>query len=65
MPPTLLTTKEVADYLRVSQATVLRWCKNGQLPAVRIGRQWRISKEHLDLILAGEMPWGTGLNDEG
>lgn len=33
---------EVADLLRVSKATVQRWCAEGRLPAFKIGQQWRI-----------------------
>jgi len=44
----LLTTDEAAAYLRVSQYTVWRWCKEGRLPAFQIGREWRIRKTRLD-----------------
>ena len=34
--PDLLTVREVADILRVSQLTIKRWGKRGKLPAIRI-----------------------------
>ena len=40
---TLLTPEEVADRLKVSIFTVRRWIHQGELPAYRIGRSWRIS----------------------
>jgi len=43
-----LTPKEVSDFLRVSTQTVLRWIKEGKLPAYKVGRVWRISKVDLD-----------------
>ena len=43
-----LTPKEVSDFLRVSTQTVLRWIKEGKLPAYKVGRAWRISKVDLD-----------------
>ena len=43
----VLTVQEVADYLKVSQTTVWRWCQNGKLPAFRVGHQWRIRSEDL------------------
>ena len=55
MPPRLLTTKEAAEYLRVSRATILRCCRAGRLPAVRIGRQWRIDTDQLEMLLTGEV----------
>ena len=32
----LMTPEEVADVLGVTKATVLRWARNGTLPAIRI-----------------------------
>jgi excisionase family DNA binding protein len=43
----LLTVKEVAVHLRVSRATVWRWCQQGIIPAVRVGRCWRIRQVDL------------------
>ena len=49
----LLTVKEVADYLRVGRVTVWRWCKEGTLPAYRVGRNWRIPRDDfLELLNA-------------
>jgi excisionase family DNA binding protein len=49
----LLTVKEVADYLRVGRVTVWRWCKEGTIPACRVGRNWRIPRDDfLDLLNA-------------
>ena len=44
----LLTRAEVAQYLRVSDRTVSRLIRTGQLPAARIGRAVRI--RHADLL---------------
>src|SRR5919112_6297063 len=45
---TLLSTEEVAEYLGVGQATVYRWCREGSLPAVKIGRRWRVRRSALE-----------------
>lgn len=50
----VLTVQEVADHLKVSQATVWRWCKSGKLPAFRVGQQWRIRAADLSLVMNGE-----------
>ena len=47
-PADLLTRAEVAQYLRVSDRTVSRLIRAGQLPASRIGRAVRI--RHADLL---------------
>lgn len=40
-----LTVAEVARGLRVSNMTVYRLVNSGQLPAVRVGRSYRISAQ--------------------
>lgn len=44
----VLTVAEVADYLRVSETTIWRWCSTGKLPAFRIGRGWRVQRSDLE-----------------
>lgn len=43
----LLTIDEAAEYLRVTPATIYRWCRSGRLPALKIGKQWRVSVSDL------------------
>lgn len=52
----LLTLAEAAEALRVSQATVRRLIERGELPAVRVGRLWRISSNALEAYLGGDDP---------
>lgn len=40
--PTLLTVREVADAMRVSTMTVYRLIRSGALPAIRVGKHFRI-----------------------
>lgn len=47
-----LTVGEVAAQLRVSSMTVYRLINAGELPAVRIGRSFRLREEDLDRYLA-------------
>ena len=51
-----LTTDEVLGYLRINARTVYRLIRDGELPAVRIGRQWRIRRGDLDNWLEGRRP---------
>jgi excisionase family DNA binding protein len=48
----LFTADEVADYLRVDRNTVYIWCREGILPAVKIGKVWRITQAYLKAFLA-------------
>ena len=43
-----MTTKELADYLKLHAITVCKYAANGQIPAMRIGRIWRFDKEAID-----------------
>jgi len=47
-----VTVAEVAASLRVSNMTVYRLVQSGQLPAVRVGRSYRIRAEDVDQYLA-------------
>lgn len=48
----MLKVQEVADLLRLSKATVQRWCAAGKLPALKLGQQWRIDANALREMLA-------------
>lgn len=50
------TPAQAATYLQVSERTVRRACKEGRLPAGRIGRMWRISRRALDDFLKNGLP---------
>lgn len=44
---TLLTVEEAAEHLRLHPSTVYRLARRGELPAVKVGRQWRMDGEAL------------------
>jgi excisionase family DNA binding protein len=44
----LLTSAEVAARLRLSRRTIWRWCRSGQLPAAKVGHQWRVAQRDLE-----------------
>ena len=46
-----LTVQEVADIMRVSTMTVYRIIKSGELPAVRVGRSFRVRDVDVDTYL--------------
>ena len=46
-----LTVAEVAALMRVSKMTVYRLVHNGELPAVRVGRSFRVSEDDVDEYL--------------
>jgi excisionase family DNA binding protein len=48
----LLTVSEVAATMRVSNMTVYRLIKSGQLPAIRVGKNFRIRESDVDRYLS-------------
>jgi excisionase family DNA binding protein len=48
----LLTVNEVADLLRVSRMTVYRLIKDGQMKAIRVGRNYRLREDDVDEYLS-------------
>ena len=46
-----LTVAEVAAMMRVSKMTVYRLVHNGELPAVRVGRSFRVIEEDVNEYL--------------
>jgi excisionase family DNA binding protein len=47
----LLTVGEVAGLMRVSNMTVYRLIKSGQLAAIRVGKNYRIRRSDVDRYL--------------
>jgi excisionase family DNA binding protein len=43
-----MTIEEAAEYLRFHPSTVYRLARQGAIPAVKVGKQWRIHRQTLD-----------------
>lgn len=43
----IYSVKEVADILKTTRQQVRKMIQNEELPAVKVGREWRISSEAL------------------
>ena len=43
--PPVFTAKEAAEYLRFSEATIVRLARQGVIPGAKVGRIWRFSRE--------------------
>jgi excisionase family DNA binding protein len=46
-----LGAEEVAGLVGVKETTVYRWCKEGKLPCLKVGKRWRIRREALEEFL--------------
>lgn len=48
----LFTIAETASQLKVGEQTVRQWIKSGMIPAIRVGKRFRVDRFDLDLFLA-------------
>lgn len=48
----LLTTQEVAQLLKVKEATVRGWIRHGELKGIHISREWRVAMKDLEEFVA-------------
>src|SRR5215217_5875743 len=47
----LLAATDVASMIGVKETTVYKWCKEGKLPCLKVGKHWRIRREALENFL--------------
>ena len=48
----IMTTKELAEYLRLHAITICKLSKEAKIPSVKIGSRWRFDKEVIDEWIA-------------
>jgi len=49
---TFLNVDELSEYLDASLSTVYKLAQTGEIPAQKVGRQWRFSRERIDEWIA-------------
>ncbi len=47
-PDEIMTLEEVAAYLKLKPQTVYKWVQEEQIPAAKLGKEWRFRKSLLD-----------------
>src|SRR5215208_1902805 len=53
----LLSAEDVAGLVGVKESTVWRWCREGNLPCLKVGKHWRVRREALeDFLRHSERP---------
>ncbi len=50
----LLTTKQLADYLKLTETTIYRYVKEGKVPAQREKGRWMFNKDAIEWLLSRE-----------
>jgi excisionase family DNA binding protein len=47
----LLSAEDVAELVGIKESTVWRWCREGRLPCLKVGKHWRVRREALEDFL--------------
>jgi excisionase family DNA binding protein len=47
----LLSAEDVAELVGIKETTVWRWCREGRLPCLKVGKHWRVRRETLEDFL--------------
>ncbi|MDO4258050.1 MAG: helix-turn-helix domain-containing protein [Actinomycetaceae bacterium] len=50
--PRFMTVSEVADLMRVSRMTVYRLIHSGEMPAIRVGKSFRVPEAAVGQLIA-------------
>ena len=45
---TIMTVREVANYLRMHEMTIYRMARQGEIPAYKVGNRWRFNRERIE-----------------
>ncbi len=46
----IVSVKEVADFLKITEETVYNLAKEGKIPATKIGNQWRFDLNEIQRL---------------
>ena len=60
----IMTIDEAAEYLDLHPLTVRRLARDGEIPAFKAGRQWRIQRAILDRWITEESKKNVALSPE-
>src|ERR687895_408378 len=55
----LLSAEDIAELMGVKETTVWRWCREGNLPCLKVGKHWRVRRGALDGFLRRLQPPAT------
>jgi len=43
-----LTLDQIAEYLQMSTSSIYKMAQSGNIPAYKVGRQWRFKRDEID-----------------
>ncbi|MEI6550272.1 MAG: helix-turn-helix domain-containing protein [Betaproteobacteria bacterium] len=60
----IMTIKEVSDYLKVTERTIYRLAAGKQIPAFKVGGSWRFSRLEIDQWIKSQSSIPLELSDD-
>ncbi len=60
-----LTIEELAEYLKMGRTKLYRMAQDGELPASKVGNQWRFDREEIDQWMKNQRPISASQRREG
>ncbi len=48
MPADIMTIREVADYLKLTEKTAYRLAAEGKIPGFKVGGSWRFRRDEIE-----------------
>ncbi len=50
----LLTTKDLAKYLKLTEVTIYKYANEGKIPGFKVGSRWRFDRDKIDEFFGGK-----------
>ncbi len=60
-----LTIDELAGYLKMGRTKLYRMAQDGEIPASKVGNQWRFDREEIDQWMKSQRPVNANQKREG
>jgi len=60
-----LTIEELAEYLKMGRTKLYRMAQDGDIPASKVGNQWRFDRDEIDQWMKSQRPVSASQRQEG
>jgi excisionase family DNA binding protein len=60
-----LTIDELSEYLKMGRTKLYRMAQDGEIPASKVGNQWRFDREEIDEWMKRQRPTVYARNSKG
>jgi excisionase family DNA binding protein len=47
----IVTTRELANYLKLTQVTIYKYANEGKVPGFKVGSRWRFDLDEIDHLM--------------